>query len=785
MPGGTAKPGATGVVGPGFRGDGTMRRIRALAAITLTAAVAALGAVPATGAGAIPPGGEATLPAPPSKEPALDSVHSAGTGLLMYEQRVGGTVWTSMKDGSEKVWRGCDHGFSWYSSGDSRACQVNGPTDTADWGPMLIHDYASGRTETVPSKAGRLWVGAYTSTQVLATEAREDGQLTLHLIGRETEPRKDVVVKTTEQVRPSDRYTVTSMAADDQGSVIWYEDGAGSPRIGLVDYATATLRPLPFPEGVEGPWDMDWPTLSPTRILLSSSDGKETLLSRADLRKLPAGALEGARQGHFLGDWLISRGEATPVKGGAVRTLLPATNGKGVKGSDGNLYVVGGSDAAHWGVHRIALDAQGIPRTTKVRDIPPGPAIRSGLAFAQGGLAVHQDNGDGTSLLVFKTSVSGPVSVSQKPIWSCDGSREPSPACSGKGVATGDGRVVGFDPRYEGYGRLFVRDVRPGGTTREVHLVGADLQGHRIVTASGRYLLFEAYEEPALPRLYVADIDTGKLLPTPAPGTATALWGSMLWQPEGDKGVVAGTDLRTGKVTRRVNLGTGCRPYELQATAEWFYSTCTAAGASPSGYHVPTKKRVPLPATPMHVDVQLGDGFVVREHGEIYNLRSGKAVREFAPAAPVYGDEYTVDRFGGDFAYVDPDQTVHLVGITGKTSALTAIDRSIPASGAWSSLSSKRWAPRVWLSKPAGSWTMAVTNKATGRVVRTLSGGEVRGLLQPMKDGRESSGGFVLPDGSYTWSLKVKPADGQGADLALSGPLTLTGSTGGGSLPAP
>ncbi|MFI5759665.1 hypothetical protein ACIA8F_01835 [Streptomyces sp. NPDC051563] len=758
-----------------------MRRTRALVALALGVAVAALGAVPATGAGTIPPGGEATLVAPPSKDPARSFVRSAGTGLLMYDARVDDTVWTSLKGGSQKVWRGCDHAFSWYFTGDSRACQVNGPDANADWGPMLIHDYASGRTETVPSKAGRLWVGPFTSTQVLATEARPDGQLTLHLIGRETEPRKDVVVKTTEQVHPSDRFTVTDMVSDDQGSVIWYEDGAGSPRIGLVDYATATMRRLPLPEGVGRPGEMDWPTLSPSLILLSSSRGKSTLLSRADLRKVPAFA--GAREGLFLGDWLIRDGEAVPVKGGASRTLLPRAS-KGVRGSDGNLYVVGGSDAAHWGVHRIALDAQGIPRTTKIRNIAPKPAIRSGLVSAQGSLAVHQDNGGSRSLLVFKSSVSGPVSVAQKPIWSCDDDHAPSPDCTGPGSATGDGRIVSFATGDQPNNSLFIRDVQPGGTSRKVYLAGTELSYHRVVTASGRYLLFEA-SLGTTTGLYVADIDAGTLLPTPVAATVAALWGSMLWQPEGDKGVVAGTDLRTGKVTRRVDLGTGCRPYQLQATAEWFYSACSAGGASPSAYHVPTRKRIPLPATQVNREAQLGDGFVVLEYGEVYNLRSGKAVREFAPAERVYGDEYTVDRFGGDFAYVDPVQTVHIVGITGKTSALTAIDRNTPATGAWSALSSKRWAPQVWLSKPAASWTMAVTSKATGKVVRTLVGGEVRGLLQPMKDGRETSGGFGLPDGAYTWALKVKPADGQGPELALSGPLTATGSAVGGGLSAP
>ncbi|MFD5148017.1 hypothetical protein [Streptomyces sp. NPDC058401] len=642
--------------------------------------------------------------------------------------------------------------------------------------PLIIHDYASGKTETVPSGDGRVWVGPFSPTQALATEKRADGQLTLHLIGRESEARRDVVVKTTVQVRPWSGSTVVSPGvSDDKGAVIIYADGTGAPRLGLVDYGTATMRPLPLPDGVS-PFDMDWPTLGPTRILLSWVDGKRRLLSRADLKPLPAVSLEGTRGGSFLGDWLITEGRAVPVKGGATRTVLPAAESRVVTGSDGTVYVNGGSDAAHWGVQRISLDAQGVPRATKVLDIPPNPVGRHGLAFSQGRLAVYQNEGYETSLQVFNASVSGPVSVSQKADWKCLDSPSPQPDCAGQGFATGDGRIVAFDPRSD-YSRLLIRDARPSGTTREVNLSGATLNGRRIVAASGRYLLFEAYEKVAEWRFYVADIDTGRILPNPAPGPAVALWGSTLWQPEGDKGIVAGTDLRTGKVTRRVNLGSGCRPYELQATAEWFYSTCSEDGDAPAAYHVPTKKRVSLPAAPVGTDAQLGDGFVVREHGELYNLRSGKAVREFAPAQPVYGNNaLAVDRFGGGFAYVDPVQTVHVVGVTGKASPLTAIDRNIPNSGAWS-LSPKRWAPKVWLSKPARSWTLVVTSKATGKVVRTRTGGEVRGLLEPMKDGRESSSGFVLPDGAYTWALKAGPADGQGAELALSGPLTVTGGS--------
>ncbi|MFF8269952.1 hypothetical protein ACF059_21595 [Streptomyces sp. NPDC016562] len=54
----------------------------------------------------------------------------------------------------------------------------------------------------------------------------------------------------------------------------------------------------------------------------------------------------------------------------------------------------------------------------------------------------------------------------------------------------------------------------------------------------------------------MADVDAGRILDAKAVAQSV-LWGSTLWAPEGDKGVVAGTELRTGQVTQRVDLGSG------------------------------------------------------------------------------------------------------------------------------------------------------------------------------------------------------------------------------------
>ncbi|MFK0050041.1 hypothetical protein ACIQU4_39225 [Streptomyces sp. NPDC090741] len=63
-----------------------------------------------------------------------------------------------------------------------------------------------------------------------------------------------------------------------------------------------------------------------------------------------------------------------------------------------------------------------------------------------------------------------------------------------------------------------------------------------------------------------------------------------------------------------------------------------------------------------------------------------------------------MDRFGGGFAYIDEKvdgDVINLVGVTGKTGPLTAIDQSIPAMVTPKNPTSgtTRW----WLSKPAAS----------------------------------------------------------------------------------
>ncbi|MEU9142304.1 hypothetical protein [Streptomyces sp. NPDC048349] len=763
-----------------------MRRSRMLgaAALALAIGLAGLGAVPATAGPAA--ADDLTIAPPPHQDPAYQAVSGAGTGLITY--RDGNWFWRSLNDGREATRAGCNTVYGtdvWAAgSGDSVACEKAGSGGAT--GRLDLYDFASGTSETLAAPAGRAWAKAFSPSQVLATEVDQAGWLTLHLIGRASEPRKDVVVTSPERFGS---YGFRVHAFDPKGALVSYRNGRGGETVALLDFATAALRPVPLADGVTETTHTTFGLGS--RWIAMENSGKVTLRSRADGKVTHTVDLATFSRVSVqpVGDWLIATVPqgltALPVAGGAARTLLPRTGSDPIlPGSDGAGYVAGGSDSSHWGVHRIAPGADGAPVVKEVLDVPPKPADRVSLAFAQGRLAVGQQD-PGSSVQGYTASVSGPPTVSQTPSWKCDATvngelcgRQDAAALHS--VATGDGRFVSLSSVDAGTCwscaiAVDVMDAAAGGTVRQVKLASrTQLQPGHIVAASGRYLLFVASENSAS-RLLVADIDAGKVLDVKA-SSPSALWGSTLWQPEGDTGVVAGTDLRTGQIAQRLDLGSGCRPYELMANGGWFYSTCSFYGDGAAAFHAPSKKRIPLPFTPERHHVRLGDGYVVHQGGvglEVFNLRSGAPVREREIEKYVlgYGHDWTIDPFGGRPAYTDAGETVHLVGVTGSTSPLAAIDQDVPATADFKL--AKSWPSRWWLSKPVSSWKLTVRNKMSGISTVVRSGGEARGVIAPAWDGKSPTGAYLFP-GDYEWTLTARPADGQGAELRTTGSVKVT-----------
>ncbi|MGR4881821.1 hypothetical protein ACIPUC_20840 [Streptomyces sp. LARHCF249] len=766
-----------------------MRRSRVLgaAALALAIGLGGLAAVPATAGPTA--AGDLTIAPPPHRDPAHAAVYAGGSGLTYSAGP--DRHWRSLQDGRDVAvavdWCPSDSsGVAFH--GDSVACGLGSDyVSSGNTKPLVIRDLGSGNSETLTAPAGRAWMKAFSPTQVLAAEVDQVGWLTLHLIGRENEPRKDVVVTS------PDRFGTSGFrvqAFDPKGALVSYLNGKGGETVALLDFATAALRPVALPDGVTGTAHTKFGLGS--RWIAMENSGKVTLRSRTDgqVTHTVDLATSSTVSVQPVGDWLLAQVPqgltAVPVAGGATRSLLPRTgSAPTVPGTDGAAYMVGGTDSTRWGIHRIATGPDGVPAVQKVVDVPPNPAERAGLAFAQGQLAVGQRD-PAWSVQGYTASVSGSPAVSQNSVWKCDLSVNAKvcgvqDAVGHRSVATGDGRFVSLlrvdvGDCFGCHLAVNVIDAAAGGTVRQVRLAGGtELWPGHIQSASGRYVQFVAADKSST-RSFVADIDTGEVLDV-SPASSSVLWGSTLWQPEGDKGVVAGTDLRTRQVVQRVDLGSGCRPSGLMAAGSWFYSACSSAGDGAAAFHVPSKKRIPLPFTSEPHRVRLGDGYVVHQGGvglELFNLRSGAPVREreIAKWFNSYGYDWTIDRFGGRLAYTDAGQTVHLVGVTGSASPLAAIDQDVPATVDFRS--AKSWASRWWLSKPVSSWRLTVRNKTSGISTVVRSGGEARGVIAPAWDGKNQWGSYLYT-GDYEWTLTARPADGQGPELRTSGSMKVTG----------
>ncbi len=727
----------------------------------------------------------------PHQTPLYRAVFGAGPQGVVLD-RPGGLYWKSFADGREVPFPDCATGTYglWMHLGDSVGCEYRKSATTA--GPLTLQNLASGRTETLAAQAGRMWTATFSPTQVLATEQDAEGRLTLHLIGRENEPRKDVIVTAPERMAP-ERFGVRT--SDETGALISYRSAAGQEILALLDYATAALTPLALPEGATDPDSVDHGLGTQWISLRKKGSTEVTLRSRADLavtRSVTTTAPYGRMQP--VGDWLVVQDHnatsnavtAVPVGGGgAPRTLLARTMGRDLTtGTDGSAYLAGTNDPKHWAMHRIASGPDGAPVLSTVRELPAGPADRVTLSLAQGRLIAGQEDPD-RSLQGYTVPVSATSQPNQTPDWSCAEATDPrlcTPRAELPGwtVPTGDGRIVSLSSKGDGAcGSLCgavvnVREARPGGTVRHVALPGTDeMQPGLIKSASGRYVLFTVTEKNAS-RLVVADIDAGKILDF-KPSPAATLWGSSLWDRDGTTESAFATDLRTGRITRRQAFGTNCRPDELQVSGDWLYALCPAFAGGPAAFHLSSNKRIPLPFTSEGDRVKLGDGYLVREWGdglEVYNLRSGKAVREREIAGvSTYGTNWTLDRFGGRLAYTDLDETVHLAAVTGAASPLAAIDQDTATAVDFKQ--ENTWQARWWLSKPVSSWKLTVRNKTSGITTVVRTGTEARGLIAPAWDGKSPTGTYLF-SGEYEWTLTARPADGQGAALSTSGTVSVT-----------
>ncbi|MFJ3614766.1 FG-GAP-like repeat-containing protein [Streptomyces hydrogenans] len=787
--------------------------VRRTVALALSATLALTGlttAVSPAAAAADTAPYEVTIPAPGDPDaPVHAEIHGAGTGVQVYDfSRVG---WHDLRGGSPAYAPPCEPGDS-FSAGDVVVCP--------DWysegsrSSATVHDFATGRTSALETELGEGWLSLLADRHLVRYRTGADG-VTLYFVGYGENPPagREVLLRNA----TSDP---TVLAQDGTGAVLRYAVGGTGPTsaVVLLDFASGTVTPLPEPPFPGGAAGVESAALDARRILLGGAVGatEAFVLSRTDPAAagrrvaLPHAVTDTTTRLGLVGDWLLGQTElsttdddhhmqaalyALPLAGGAPRDLgVTVTAGASLAvGKDGAAYVAGTPDAGELGVQRIAPGANGAPAAEHVLTLI-GSFPRAGLTLSQGRLVAQEDGwwrSGHRALRGYDLALTGTHAATA--MWSCDtlGSTADCPQAPHDAPYrrwwsdTGDGRLVTLDSVNrpgctECAVAVHVTTPGKGGTTRSVVVKHAsELALDAVVRASGRYVHFLAYAAGATHSI-VADIETGAVL-RDATNENQALWGGQLWTGSATDGKVTAVDVRTGTTVATADLGTSCRFTGLEVVGKWISARC--AGDTRSVVVHDREKRASVwTRVPFETPLHLGDGFLAAEAtGDTTSLyavdvRAGEDEWQELGVLPYDGDEYdgrwwALDRFGGGVAFVDRSQAVRVTGLGGVTSRLTAIDADTPAAN----IKSGVWKPRWWLSKPGASWTLTLRNKVSGKTVRTLTGGEARGIVAPSWDGKDAAGKYVA-NGAYTWSLTVKPADGQGADLTVSGNVAVSGA---------
>ncbi|MFE9129538.1 FG-GAP-like repeat-containing protein [Streptomyces sp. NPDC007148] len=701
--------------------------------------------------------------------PRKDRLYSAGsTGYLHAQEGSSGYLWTSYGTGTTTELGNLtrEEVPAYLGASSDVVTDVVSPT-----AKVVLRDMTAGTATEVAITHG-LYRATF-GTHVL-TEARDaDGNRLLYLFG-DGESAEGTLVGGW----PTGITTNFSVLGGDSGTaVIAYTLAGGRFHLALVDLATASVT-----------GDVAVP-VAPTDVALSadrlvwyrSGDTTAHVLDRADLSAagttvtLPG--TEGTPHLGIAGRWLVvarsvpsnvhdmadTSGErlmAVPLTGGDALTLLRHANTSLTTAPDGSLLAVGGTDSGHWSVRRITDTGADAPALTELTAIPPAAARINQLSLQNGTLATNE--ADSSFLGAYFTRQVTADGTPGAPTWREWTDREEGP------YATGDGRAVTFTAEPEPVGS-YVQSLDKADDAGFFYLHSSS---GTVLDVTGRYAVVNG-SSPA--KQYVGDLgvhtDLQPVLTRSV--TAASVWGSKLWTPGSGTGVVTAKDLRTGKTTDTVTIGAPCVPKELQVVGRWIYWSCGPA-ATAGVWDRTAKKKISVPSG----QALLGDGYLVRHDTAsgallLTSFAGGTAttrtIGTLAAGTPsVRGVNWTVDKFGGPVAYVDADHRIHLVPSGVAAQPLGAVDSEVTGNTLENMLDGSLW--WQWgglLSKPAASWTATVTRKATGAVVRTLGGGEVHGNLTARWDKRDAKGALV-PDGTYTFKLTARPADGSGVPLTVT-----------------
>ncbi|MFE5245122.1 MULTISPECIES: FG-GAP-like repeat-containing protein [unclassified Streptomyces] len=563
-------------------------------------------------------------------------------------------------------------------------------------------------------------------------------------------------------------------AAGDENGILLRYIHEGVARMSLVDVKTAQLSASSAHIRGAAPGYL----LTPRYVVWYSygADSTINVVPRSDLAATPRVLTAPApteRNGYHLavvGDWLLhNKGNsaltATPLDGGPARQLLPKARTEIAAAQDGSAVVVGGATGypsdAIWGAYRIVEGPDGVPQPTRVVDLTALPRDLEGIGLAAGKLTTvdrpaRLREGTERLLAVQGSPVYGPAADSFISFVSDCGPQDP------------DCYAIHGTPE----GEPVVLNRQSSGDEIRISRLGefrTGLSGGTITDTDGDWTV---YTHAASKQQIVYQGAGREKVLTRAP-VASALWAGTLWSAGATAGTVTSYDLAARRTTATVSLGTDCVPDELQALGRWLYWSCAGSGrAGVLDRTTGTSQSVPVG------EALLGDGYLVRHDKAagklvltdlVSSAAAGSAVSRTVADLPATADpqrrvDWTVDKYGGHLAYVDAGQRVHVVPTGVPTQPLSAGGES------WAG---QDWTYRATLSKPAASWKAVFTDLRTKKVVRTVTGGEVRGELYADWDAR-TDGGTLAVNGPYGWKLTVQPADGHGAALVRTGEVALT-----------
>ncbi|MGC0339201.1 FG-GAP-like repeat-containing protein [Streptomyces sp. SLBN-8D4] len=697
--------------------------------------------------------------------PRGDRIHTAGpSGYLHVQEGRSGYLWTSYDTGATTELGALSRLElpAYLGSSSDVVTDVVSPTQK-----VVLRDLSAGTGTDIALTHGTY--RATFGTHVLTQAQDADGHRVLWLYG-DGAPADGTLV----DGWPTGITANFGVLGGDSGTaVIGYQSATGERHLALVDLASAKVT-----GDVVVPVAPTGLALSADRLVWWADLKTAHVLARADLSAaettVPLPGTEGTPSVGIAGRWLVvarsvpsspsdwvdKSGErlmAVPLTGGDPVTLLRHANSSLVTAPDGALLAVGGTDAGHWAVRRVTDTGAGTPTLTELTAVPSMPARIARLSLQNGTLAT--DEADSSFMGAYWTRRIAPDGKPSAPTWQTWDGRGAGP------YTTGDGKVVTFTAASDPVDSY----VQSLDNQWGFYLPSAS---GTVLDITGRYAIVNG-SSPA--KQYVGDLGVySDLQPVVTRSvTAASVWGTSLWTPGSGTGVVTAKDLKTGKTTDTVATGAPCVPKELQAVGRWIYWSCGPT-ATAGVYDRTARKNITVPSG----EALLGDGYLVRHDtsagallltafadGTATTRRIGDLA---AGTSSSRGVTWTVDKFGGPAAYVDADKRIHLVPSGTATQRLSAVE-SEATDNMWeiSAASSPWWQWRGLLSKPAASWTATLTGKASGAVVRTLSGGEVEGNLTARWDTRDSRGALV-PNGTYTLKLTALPADGSGPALTVS-----------------